>query len=64
MYNEIEETKVVSLELKVNFSPLTTARYRKTVWERLKEAYLNEEPLNQVEGYGDDFYVDDIKLKP
>lgn len=62
MYNERRETKTISLELKIDFSPLVSKDYRKLTWARIEEAYVNETPLSDIEGYNVDWYLEDIKL--
>lgn len=62
MYNESEEIKTFALELKVNFSPLVTEDYKKLTWARIEDAYVNEVALRDIEGYSEDWYIDDIKV--
>ena len=62
MYNESEEVKTFTLELKVNFSPLVTEDFKKLTWARIEDAYANEAALCDIEGYNEDWYLDDIKV--
>lgn len=62
MYNESEEIKTFALELKVSFSPLVTEDYKKLVWVRIGEAYANEMALYDIEGYNEDWFLEDIKV--
>ena len=62
MYNESEEVKTFALELKVSFSPLVTEDYKKLTWARIEEAYTKEMALYDIEGYNEDWFLEDIKV--
>jgi hypothetical protein len=62
MYNESEEIKTFALELKVCFSPLVTEDYKKLTWTRIGEAYANEAALYDIEGYNEDWFLEDINV--
>ena len=62
MYNKSEEVKTFTLELKVNFRPLVLEGYKKLTWARIEEAYANEAALYDVEGYNENWFLEDIKV--
>lgn len=58
----MKEKRTFELNLTVEFSGLVREAKREMIWHDLQYAIENEEPVNNLPGYGEDFWLDDIKL--
>lgn len=58
----MKEKRTFNLSLTVEFSGLVSETARELIWRDLEYAIENEEPVNKLPGYNEDWYLEDIKL--